>query len=65
MSGRFGVGRMFLSSINIFRRKTILASLRPNPSPLRLQERGRVEAVSEGQDISGERKNMSKECVVH
>ena len=65
MLGRFGVGLIFLSSINIFGRKTILASLRPNPSPLRLQERGRVEAVSEGQDISGERKNKSKECVVH
>ena len=65
MLGRFGVGLMFLSSINMFGRKTILASLRPNPSPLRLQERGRVEAVSEGQDISGERKNMSKECAEH
>ena len=65
MLGRFGVGLIFLSSINIFGRKTILASLRPNPSPLRLQERGRVEAVSEGQDISGERKHMSKECAEH
>ena len=65
MLGRFGVGRIFLSSINIFGRKTILASLRPNPFPLRLQERGRVEAVSEGQDISGERKHMSKECAEH
>ena len=65
MSGRFGVGLMFLSSINMFGRKTILASLRPNPSPLRLQERGRVEAVSEGQDISGEGKHMSKECEEH
>ena len=65
MLGRFGVGLIFLSSINIFGRKTILASLRPNPFPLRLQERGRVEAVSEGQDISGERKHMSKECAEH
>ena len=65
MLGRFGVGLIFLSSINIFGRKTILASLRPNPFPLRLQERGMVEALSEGQDISGERKHMSKECAEH